>query len=235
MPATKTRSRYEAMNREELYELAQERDIDGRSEMTKEELVDALRLDDLGPDAIELLRRQHDEFRDRFEQFEALSSRPSQKKTDLVAETITLLVKHAEIEEQVFYPALREEVPELADEVDEDLEEHHVAELLMSELDGMTSDGPRFDAKFTVLMENVRHHLEEEEDELFPKVVEALSEERRRELGGAMRRQWELAPTRPHPHAPDTPPANLIAGLPATLLDLTVGGFRFARRLIGRR
>ena len=235
MTATTTPSRYDDMSRQELYDLAQERDIDGRSEMSKEELAAALELDDLGPDAVALLRRQHDEFRAIFEEFESLSNRPSQKKTDLVRDLITKLVKHAEIEEQVFYPAVRTEIDGADDDVDEDLEEHHAAELLMSELDHMDSTGERYDAKVTVLIENVRHHLEEEEEELFPQVVEGMSEERRRELGGAMQRQWELAPTRPHPHSPDTPPANVLAGLPATVLDLAVGGFRYVRKLITRR
>jgi hemerythrin superfamily protein len=213
--ATKTKSKsktdagtaYEDRTREELYELAQERDIDGRADMSKEELVDALRLDDLGPDAVALLQRQHDEIRSRFEEFDGLSSRASKKKDELVKSIITDLVKHAEIEEQVFYPAVRDELEGLEDELDEDLEEHHAAELLLSELDGVSSDAPRFDAKVKVLQENVLHHMEEEESDLFPKVRDGLDERRRRELGGAMVELWKVAPTRPHPGRPTPHPA----------------------------
>jgi hemerythrin superfamily protein len=214
---------YDERTRDELYELAQERDIEGRAEMTKDQLVEALQLDDVGPDAVDLIVRQHEEFRDRFAQFEQLSSRASKRKDELVASIVTDLVKHAEMEEQVFYPAVREEIDGLDDVIDEDLEEHHAAELLLDELDGATSaELPRFDAKVTVLKETVLHHMEEEETDLLPKVREGLEERRRRELGSAMVQAWRIAPTRPHPRTPDTPPGDLVAGVPAAAVDLAV-------------
>jgi hemerythrin superfamily protein len=231
--ATKTKSddtpAYEDRTREELYELAQAREIDGRADMSKEELVEALRLDDLGPDALVLLQQQHDEIRSRFEEFDGLSDRPSKKKDELVKSIITDLVKHAEIEEQVFYPAVRDGLDGLEGELDEDLEEHHAAELLLSELDGVTSDAPRFDAKVKVLQENVLHHMGEEESDLFPKVREGLDERRRRELGGAMVELWKVAPTRPHPRTPDTPPGNVVAGVQGAATDAAVEAARGAR------
>lgn len=233
--APRTDQRYDDMTREELYDLAQDRDLEHRSQMTKEELVEALRLDDRGPDAVELLRQQHDAIRDQFDQFEQLSPRPSQKKQDLVRDIITHLVKHAEIEEQAFYPAVRETLERADATVDDSLEEHHVAEVLLAELDHLTPEADRFDAKVRVLIEDVREHMAKEEAEVFPAVVEAMPEERRREIGAAMVQLWEVAPTRPHPLSPDTPPANFLFGLPATAWDLTVGTARGVWKLIRRR
>ncbi|MBW3658663.1 MAG: hemerythrin domain-containing protein [Actinobacteria bacterium] len=231
--ATKTKN-YDDLTKDELYELAQERDIDGRSQMDRDELQQALELADTGPDAVALLETQHERFRALFAEFRGLAKRPSQKKQDLVRTMITELVKHAEIEEQVFYPAVREEVDGVADLVDEDLEEHHAVELLMDELDKMSAEATRYDAKVTVLIENVEHHMEEEETELFPEVRTQLTEERRRELGGAMEKLWKVAPSRPHPASPDTPPANTAIGLPSAAIDLGVNALRYARKKIAR-
>lgn len=225
---------YEDRTREELYELAQERDIEGRAEMNKEQLAGALRLADVGPDAVDLILQQHEELRDRFSAFDQLSSRASKRKDELVASIVTDLVKHAEMEEQIFYPAVREDIDGLDDDIDEDLEEHHAMELLLDELDGATSaDLPRFDAKVTVLKEIVLQHMEEEETDLLPTVRAKLEERRRRELGSAMVQAWRIAPTRPHPRAPDTPPANLIAGVPAAAADVAVETARGATAAAG--
>lgn len=211
---------YHNRTRDELYELASERDIDGRSDMTKDELAEALRLTDVGPNALDLLLRQHDEFRSRIEEFRGLSSRPSKRKGELVRELSVDLVKHSMIEEQIFYPAVRNEVEGLAEQIDEDLEEHHVVDLLLAELDSMTPDDERFDAKVTVLIENTEHHLEEEEEDLFPKVRKQMSDERLRELGGAMVELWAKTPMRSHPRAPKTPPQNVLVALPLAIWDV---------------
>jgi hemerythrin superfamily protein len=229
-----TTSSYGDMTKSELDELARERDLEHRSEMRKDELARALELHDLGPDAVELLVSQHERIKELFAAIEARSSRPSKAKLDDVRELISTLVKHAEIEELVFYPAVREEL-DLGGDVDESLEEHHAAELLMAELEKLPADAPRYDAKVTVLRENVLHHIDEEETELFPQVREALTEERRRELGGAMLRAWDIAPSRPHPLSPDTPPGNWLAGIPAAGLDLAVGVLKAVKRRVLRR
>lgn len=233
--STTTNVRYQDMTREELYEIAQERDLDGRSQMSKEELVAALELDDTGPDAVALLKRQHDRIREMFREYEELSGRPSKRKQELVGQIITDLVKHAQVEEQVLYPAVKNEVEGAGDEIDESLEEHHAAELLMAELDFMTPERERYDAKVTVLMENVRHHMEEEEQELFPKLREQWDEERRRELGAAMVKVWKIAPMRPSPMSPSQPPAAALIAIPKALWDIAVSLTRLARKKVLNR
>ena len=231
-----TATRYDDMTRDELYELAQERDVPDRSTMNRDELQAALELHDRGPNAIDMLLGHHDEIRRLFTEFEGLSSRPSKRKEDLVAELITLLVKHAEVEEQVFYPAVRNEVAGQADEVDESLEEHHAAEFLLAELDGMSSDTRRYDMKVHVLKENMLHHLEEEEEDLFPDVREALSEERLREIGGGHGRGLGGRAAAAAPVlSPQSPPANVLLSLRHGAWDLAVSLTRVLRRRLLRR
>src|SRR3712207_6093968 len=129
------------------------------------------------PDAITVLRDDHRRVEKLFKEFEKLHKKgdgDTKRKRELVGEVIAELAKHAVIEEQVFYPAVRESVEEAEDVVLEGLEEHHIVKWTLSELEGMTGDEERFDAKVMVLMESVRHHVEEEEGEMFPKVREAI-------------------------------------------------------------
>lgn len=233
--ATSTRSHYDDMTREQLYELAQERDINDRSNMNRGELQAALELEDTGPNAVDMLLGQHAQIRSLFEQIEGLSRRPSRKKEQLVGELVTILSKHGEIEEQVFYPAVRNEVEGQADEIDESMEEHHAAKFLLRELEGMSSDAPRYDMKVHVLEEYMIHHLEEEEQDMFPAVREALAERRLHEIGGGMVTVWDIAPSRPHPAAPQTPPANVLMGIPTAAWDLAVSTLRLVRRRVLRR
>lgn len=84
------------------------------------------------------------------------------------------LTVHAEIEEEIFYPAVRSQISKARDEVLESVEEHHVAEILTEEIRALDPQDETFDAKVTVLIENVRHHKDEEEKELFPQVQKAF-------------------------------------------------------------
>jgi len=170
-------------------------------------------------DAISLLKDDHRTVDRLFKRFEKTSDRATVERRRIVDDIIKELSVHAEIEETVFYPAVRQAVPPSEDMVLESLEEHHVVKWVLSELDGMPPDAERFEAKVTVLMENVRHHVKEEESELFPKVRRALSRGALNEMGAAMERAKTVAPTRPHPRSPDTPPGNIVTGVVAAALD----------------
>lgn len=194
-------------------------------------------------DAIALLQHDHDEVEQLFRRFEKLTERAHKSKQKIVTSFIRELAIHAAIEEMFFYPAVRaaalkasvRTLKEAADTVLESLEEHHVVKWTLSELEKMKPEDERFDAKVTVLMESVRHHVEEEQDELFPKVRRLLGQEALKQLGERMERAKKLAPTRPHPRAPDSPPGNLVSGTMAAVMDRAKDALRDGMEKLSRR
>jgi len=151
----------------------------------------------MSTDAIVLLKQDHKEIRSLFRQFEAAGENATTAKGKVVQKIIELLTVHTYIENEGMYPRVRELVPDLEDDVLESYEEHHVADLLCAELAAMKPDAERFDAKTTVLIENVTHHIEEEEQEWFPKVRAALSRKQLQEIGAGMIDLKESAPRHP--------------------------------------
>lgn len=137
-------------------------------------------------DGLKLLEEDHRKVEKLFAQFEEAGDRAHKTKRDICAKVVQELRAHSEMEEKVLYPAAREEVEGTEDVVLESFEEHHVVEQLLDELDGMDPQDEQFEPKFTVLMESVRHHVEEEEKELFPKLRRALGDDRLEELGQRM-------------------------------------------------
>lgn len=170
-------------------------------------------------DAITLLKNDHRDVKKLFNRFEKAGDRAYKEKRQLVDDIIEELSTHAAIEEQLFYPVTRQTVPSTEGMALESLEEHHIVKWVLSELEGMDPDDERFDAKARVLIENVRHHIEDEEGEYFPQVRDALGRKALAELGDAMEKAKRAAPTRPHPRSPDTPPGNLLAGTAAGVAD----------------
>jgi hemerythrin superfamily protein len=170
-------------------------------------------------DAITLLKNDHKTVSGLFRQFEKLGDDATTAKRELVDKMIKELSVHAVIEELVFYPAVKGISDDLKDHVLESLEEHHVVKWLLSELEGLDPKDERFDAKVTVLIENVRHHVEEEETEFFPEVRDALGRKVLGELGDLLDKAKAAVPTHPHPKAPDEPPGNALAGMVAGLVD----------------
>ncbi|MDT4915009.1 MAG: hypothetical protein QOC66_4137 [Pseudonocardiales bacterium] len=151
----------------------------------------------MSTDAIVLLKSDHKEIRKVFREFEAAGEDATKKKGDLVAKMIELLTVHTYIENEIMYPEVRRLLPDLEDDVLESYEEHHVADVLVTELFAMKSDAERFDAKATVLIENVTHHIEEEEEEWFPKVRAGLGRKQLTELGERMLAAKAKAPRSP--------------------------------------
>ncbi len=170
-------------------------------------------------DAIALLKHDHRTVEDLFKSYEKAGDRAFKSKREIVDSMIRELSIHAAIEEAVFYPAARNAESATTSTVLESLEEHHIVKWVLSELEGMDPHDEAFQAKVTVLIENVRHHVEEEEKELFPLVQKGLSKERLAELGSVMEDAKTAAPTHPHPQAPSTPPGNLVANLVSGVVD----------------
>ena len=170
-------------------------------------------------DAVTLLRNDHKTVEGLFKKFENAGPNAQKTRQDLVEKIVEELSIHAAIEEQVLYPAARQAVPDTTETVLESLEEHHVAKWTLSELDGMDPSDERYTAKVNVLIENVRHHVREEEGELFPALRTAMRRKELEELAGALEAAKKVAPTHPHPRAPDTPPANIVAGAAAGAVD----------------
>lgn len=181
--------------------------------------------------AITLLTDDHTRVRKLFTRYEKLGERAATTKSRLSHEIIEELSIHAGIEEAVYYPRVRAAVPAVENQVLESLEEHHLAKTVLAELNRMTPADERFDAKMAVMMENVRHHMDEEEKAWFPKVRRALSTEELDELGEALDTARAIVPKLPHPHAPDAPPSNLVASALTVPLDMTVV---LGRRVLGK-
>jgi hemerythrin superfamily protein len=170
-------------------------------------------------DAITLLKEDHRTVKELFRKFEQAGDRAYTTKKKLVDKITEELSVHAAIEEQIFYPTIRQAIEKTEDDVLESLEEHHIVKWTLSELEQMDARDERYDAKVTVLIESVRHHIEEEESDMFPKVRKALSRTQLNELGDLMDRAKLAAPTRPHSRAPDEPPGNVIGGPVLAILD----------------
>jgi iron-sulfur cluster repair protein YtfE (RIC family) len=151
----------------------------------------------MSTDAIVLLKDEHREIRKTFRAFEKAGDNAHATKGRLVDKMIELLTVHTYIENEVMYPRVRDLLPDLEDDILESYEEHHVADVLVLELSTMKPEDERFTAKTTVLIENVEHHMQEEEQEWFPQVRDGLGRKQLQELGEEMVRARQKAPRRP--------------------------------------
>ncbi|HET7659670.1 MAG TPA: hemerythrin domain-containing protein [Oryzihumus sp.] len=151
----------------------------------------------MSTDAIVLLKDDHKEVRQLFREFEQAGENATASKGQLVRKIIELLTIHTYLENEVMYPEVRALLPDVEDDVLESYEEHHVADVLCMELWSLEPDDERFDAKTTVLIESVRHHMDEEEQEWFPKVREGLGRTQLQEIGARMLELKETAPRKP--------------------------------------
>jgi hemerythrin superfamily protein len=130
------------------------------------------------------LKNDHDAVKEMMTRIEEMSSRASTSKVKLFEEMKTALTAHVRAEEKVFYDAIKREKT-AHDAALEGYEEHHLADLLMREISRLAPSDEKWKAKFTVLKENVEHHVEEEEGEIWAKAREILDEAKAQELSEA--------------------------------------------------
>lgn len=135
--------------------------------------------------AIELLKEDHNKVSRLFQKVKATEDSEHKELFEKIKEELEV---HTHIEETIFYPKIKEE-PELEDIVLEGIEEHHQAKMFLRELANLTDNSEKFEPKLKVLMEDITHHVQEEEGEMFPKVEEIFDETTLQELGKEMEKE----------------------------------------------
>lgn len=147
-------------------------------------------------EALEMLKQDHDKVQKAFKDFEKMDREQTEAVRHLALAVCEDLRIHTTLEEEIFYPALRDAIDD-EDLLNEAAVEHETAKMLIDQLENMQEDDPNFHATFTVLGEYVRHHIKEEEGEMFPAArksgldFESLAERMRE-------RRQELAPEQAH-------------------------------------
>lgn len=176
-------------------------------------------------DLITFLMDQHREVDEMFAQLEKMDGSTSDDARRLAEQVVISLVEHSVAEEIYLYPATREHVPGGNEIADHELSEHGEAEETMTKLESLEPNDAGFWPTMRELISSVRHHVQEEENDLFPKLRAACSEEALQDLGGKVEQVQNIAPTRPHPSSPSegsslaavTPGAGLIDRVRDTL------------------
>lgn len=169
-------------------------------------------------DMIDILTEDHREVEEIFRQLENPGTE-AQRRGELVTAAIAELVRHSIAEEQYLYPATREVLSDGDEIADKEIAEHSEAEEVMKQLEQREPTDPEFDSSVRALISDVREHITDEEGTLFPRLRQACSQEQLADLGGKIERAKRIAPTRPHPSAPDKPPANKLLAPGAGLVD----------------
>jgi hemerythrin-like domain-containing protein len=136
-------------------------------------------------DAIQMLKADHDKVKDLLARLEKTTERGEKTREELFATIKGELTVHETIEEEIFYPALKEH-PKAKELVLEGYEEHHVVDTVMAELEGLDVSDETWGAKATVMKENVEHHIEEEEREMFAQARKVFDKTELDELGARM-------------------------------------------------
>ncbi|WP_330350694.1 hemerythrin domain-containing protein [Streptomyces sp. NBC_00582] len=171
-----------------------------------------------GGNVIDELMTDHREVEELFGKIERLPAGHKDRK--MYADQATIeLVRHSVAEEAFLYPAVREHVPGGDALADKELEDHAGAERIMKDLEGCAAEDADFDELIGKLMGEIREHIADEEQNLFPRLRSSCPPDALDKLGDKVRTAKKTAPTRPHPTAPDKPPANKMLAPGVGLVD----------------
>jgi hemerythrin-like domain-containing protein len=171
-----------------------------------------------GTDMVSVLVTDHNEMKDYFRELEAATDAKARREA---ADKLTAEVaRHSVAEEMYLYPAARKILPNGDELIDEEIQEHAEVEELLKQWEGMDGDDPQFMSVYEQIRDGLLHHIDEEEEpKLFPEMQAALSQEEQEDLGAKITKAKKLAPTRPHPSAPDSPPGDIVLGVPTGIMD----------------
>ena len=142
-------------------------------------------------DAMSLLKDDHQKVKKLLAELESTTERGVKTREELFTKVKQELVVHEAIEEEIFYPALKEH-PKTKEIALEAYEEHHVVDTVMAEIEGVAYDDEKWGAKFTVMKENLEHHIEEEEGEMFKQARQVFDQDELTHLGESMRRAKKI-------------------------------------------
>ncbi len=171
-----------------------------------------------GTDMVSVLVKDHEEMKQYFRELEGTTDPKARR--DIADRLTAEVARHSVAEEMHLYPAARKILPNGDELIDEEIKEHSEAEELLKSWEGMDGDDPQFMPTYQKIRDGLLHHIDEEEEpKLFPEMQAALSREEQEDLGAKITRAKKLAPTRPHPSAPDSPPGDMIVGIPTGIVD----------------
>jgi hypothetical protein len=171
-----------------------------------------------GQDVVDLLLARHREVRQHMEEYERSAADPRLRE-HLLDDIRAKLSSHEAVEEQLIHPLVRRNLPDGHRIAAEVLAQEQQAQELLAEIEHTEPNTPRMDELTRELFAKVRLHAQTEETEVFPALRLYLGPRERMRLGTMVERVERLAPTHPHPHAPKTPPGNIIVSAPAAFLD----------------
>ena len=172
-------------------------------------------------DVIEVLEHDHREVEEMFSELETLrgaSADDAVSRRKALADQVTIeLVRHSVAEEVLVYPQVEDKVS--AEEAEHAREEHAEAEETLHRLEKLDADSPAFDDELATLMAEIRHHIQDEEGQMFAHMRQVIDADELRKLGARVEAFKKVAPTRPHPNVPNEPLPRMAAGPAASLFD----------------